>query len=147
MVLAAAVCVGGTCSGKATAKLTLTPRKGRKRSYSFTDRPVAEARRPQARPRLTLKLKRKRTASGSTPRARPRSTPDGHQRHAAPQPRVHTDDRSAAEEFRGSTVIAAASHVEPVRVGEGPASLPMASRCEPLPSGATPASLASARRP
>jgi hypothetical protein len=36
LVIAAAVCAGGTCSGKATAKLTLTPRKGRKRSYNFT---------------------------------------------------------------------------------------------------------------
>ena len=35
MLLAAAVCVGGQCSGKASAKLTLTPRKGRKRSYTF----------------------------------------------------------------------------------------------------------------
>ena len=36
MTLAAAVCSGGSCSGKATAKLTLTPRKGRKRAYNFT---------------------------------------------------------------------------------------------------------------
>ncbi len=36
MLLAAAVCAGGPCSGKATAKLTLTPRKGRKRAYTFT---------------------------------------------------------------------------------------------------------------
>ena len=65
--LAAAVCVGGSCSGKATAKLTLTPRKGRKRSYSFTIAPVVEARRPTASTRLTLKLKPELTASGSTP--------------------------------------------------------------------------------
>ena len=57
MVLAAAVCVGGTCSGKATAKLTLTPRKGRKRSYSFTiARSLKLADRGSTR--LTLKLKR-----------------------------------------------------------------------------------------
>ena len=36
MLLAAAVCAASPCSGKATAKLTLTPRKGRKRSYNFT---------------------------------------------------------------------------------------------------------------
>jgi hypothetical protein len=57
MVLAAAVCVGGTCSGKATAKLTLTPRKGRKRSYNFTiARSLKLADRGSTR--LTLKLKR-----------------------------------------------------------------------------------------
>ena len=57
MVLAAAVCVGGSCSGKATAKLTLTPRKGRKRSYSFTiARSLKLADRGSTR--LTLKLKR-----------------------------------------------------------------------------------------
>ncbi|HWI73328.1 MAG TPA: choice-of-anchor D domain-containing protein, partial [Baekduia sp.] len=34
--IAAAVCVGGTCRGKATAKLTLTPRKGKKKSTTLT---------------------------------------------------------------------------------------------------------------
>jgi hypothetical protein len=57
MVLGAAVCSGGSCSGKATAKLTLTPRTGKKRSYSFTL--VRSLRLADGgATRLTLKLKR-----------------------------------------------------------------------------------------
>jgi hypothetical protein len=57
MLLGAAVCDGGSCSGRATAKLTLTPRTGRKRSYRFTIvRSLKLADRGATR--LTLKLKR-----------------------------------------------------------------------------------------
>jgi hypothetical protein len=34
--IAVAICVDGTCRGKATAKLTLTSRKGRKTSQTLT---------------------------------------------------------------------------------------------------------------
>ena len=58
MILAAAVCSGGSCSGKATAKLTLTPRKGRKRSYSFT---IARSLKLADRGATQLRLKLSRT--------------------------------------------------------------------------------------
>lgn len=53
--IAAAACTGGTCSGKATAKLTLTPRRGKAKSTTITLVKALTLRSGQAR-RLTLKL-------------------------------------------------------------------------------------------
>ena len=143
MVLAAAVCAGGSCSGKATAKLTLTPRKGRKRSYSFT---IARSLKLADRGATQLRLKLSRTDRKRIDAARKAAlTLTVTERHAARQPRLHTDDVIASP--TRSTAIVAASHSNPSGSVNGPASLPIASRCEPLPSCATPASLASARRP
>ena len=110
MVLAAAVCVGGTCSGKATAKLTLTPRKGRKRSYTFTIARSLKLADGGVDP-AHLKLKRA-TANGSR-RAQGHARAHGHQRHQACQPRVHIDDLIASPENPGPTAIAGASQANP----------------------------------
>jgi hypothetical protein len=53
--IAAAACTGGTCSGKATAKLTLTPRRGTARSSTITVAKALTLRAGQAAG-LTLKL-------------------------------------------------------------------------------------------
>ena len=72
MLLAAAVCAGGPCSGKATAKLTLTPRKGRKRAYTFT---IAKSLKLADGGATVLQAQAQaaRTGGGSAPRARRRS--------------------------------------------------------------------------